>query len=269
MADLHTVRVGCAGWSIPKKAGHQFPLGSDQLNRYSQRLNCCEINSSFYRPHKVATWQRWAASVPGDFRFSVKVPRMITHEARLVCSPELLLEFLNQIRHLHDKLGPILVQLPPSLEFDRERVSAFFSLLRQHYVRDIVCEPRHNSWFTDLANKTLQDFEIARVATDPACVPTASAPGGASTIAYFRLHGSPRTYYSAYTELFLAAISAQLRELATMARVWCVFDNTASGAAVTNAIQLRAKIYGQPFQAGGASLPTSRRASPTRVLRKV
>ena len=124
--DLHRVRVGCAGWSIPKHAAPQFPAGSDHLNRYSQLFNCCEINSTFYRPHRITTWQRWATSVGGDFRFAVKVPRTITHEAKLVCSPELLLDFLSQIRHLHDKLGPILVQLPPSLGFDREKVTEFF-----------------------------------------------------------------------------------------------------------------------------------------------
>jgi uncharacterized protein YecE (DUF72 family) len=240
--DLHLVRIGCAGWSIPKHAALQFPAGPNNLNRYSQLFNCCEINSSFYRPHRIATWQRWADSVSGNFRFAVKVPRTLTHDARLVCSPEIWLDFLNRIGHLRDKLGPILVQLPPSLAFEREQVSAVFSLLRQHDAKDVVCEPRHSSWFTDQANRTLQDFDIARVASDPACISMASTPGGASTIAYFRLHGSPRTYYSNYTDEFLNGISVQVKKLARRTRVWCVFDNTASGAATINAIELKAKV---------------------------
>lgn len=192
---LRQVRVGCAGWTIPRHASLAFPVGLNHLNRYSQVFNCCEINSSFYRPHKITTWQRWAASVPYEFRFSVKVPRTITHEAKLVGSSKLLLNFLDQIRHLNDKLGAILVQLPPSLEFNSEQATAFFSHLRRHYIEDVVCEPRHRSWFTDRADKTLRDFEIARVASDPACMPIASTPGGATALAYFRLHGSPRTYY--------------------------------------------------------------------------
>ncbi len=243
MADLHPARVGCAGWSIPKHAALQFPAGSSNLNRYSQLFNCCEINSSFYRPHRIATWERWADSVPCDFRFAVKVPRTITHEARLVCSPEIWLDFLSQIRHLRDELGPILVQLPPSLGFEREQVNTFFSLLRQHHAGDIVCEPRHSSWFTEQANRTLQEFEIARVASDPACAHMASTPGGASTIAYFRLHGSPRTYHSSYTDEFLSRISVQVKKLARKAKVWCVFDNTASGAATINAIELKTKVF--------------------------
>jgi uncharacterized protein YecE (DUF72 family) len=242
IADLYPVRVGCAGWSIPKLAAPQFPAGSDHLNRYSQLFNCCEINSSFYRSPRIATWQRWADSVPDDFRFAVKVPRTITHQARFVCSPELWLEFLNQIRHLDNKLGPILVQLPPSHVFESVQVAVGFSLLRQLHSGDIVCEPRHSSWFTEQASRTLQDFEIARVASDPACVPMASRPGGASTISYFRLHGSPRTYYSSYTDEFLSRISVQVKELARRAKVWCVFDNTALGAATINAIELKTKV---------------------------
>jgi uncharacterized protein YecE (DUF72 family) len=172
----------------------------------------------------------------------VKVPKTITHDARLACPPEILSEFLNQIGYLNGKLGPILVQLPPSLSFERELVAAFFLLLRQHFDGDVVCEPRHGSWFTDQADGTLKEFEIARVAADPARIPTASTPGGSPTIAYFRLHGSPRTYYSAYTDEFLGSISLQLRKRSTQAKVWCVFDNTASGAAVVSAMELKAKV---------------------------
>ena len=242
MMDLRLIRVGCAGWNIPRTVAVHFPAGSSHLVRYSQVLNCCEINSSFYRPHRIKTWLRWAASVPDDFQFAVKVPRAITHEPKLACSSEILLQFLNQIRYLENKLGPVLVQLPPSVPFKREQVIAFLSLLRQHHRGDIVCEPRHSSWFGDEAERMLQDFEIARVAADPACVPDASLPGGSTTIAYFRLHGSPRMYYSPYTKQFLNAISTQLETLATRSRVWCVFDNTASGAATSNAIDLKAKL---------------------------
>ena len=241
-ADLCPVRVGCAGWSIPKFATLRFPEGSSHLCRYSQIFNCCEINSSFYRTHRTATWQRWAASVPTDFRFAVKVPKAITHEAKLVCSAEMWRGFLSQIAHLNDKLGPILVQLPPSLEFEREKVFAFFAPLREHHAGDIVCEPRHDSWFTDQANRTLQDLKIARVASDPPCVPTRNMPGGASTIAYFRLHGSPRMYYSAYTDEFINGILVKIKKLVRKAEVWCVFDNTATGAATVNAIELIQKI---------------------------
>jgi uncharacterized protein YecE (DUF72 family) len=236
------IRVGCAGWSIPRSADLRFPQGSSHLARYSARLNACEINSSFYRPHKIATWQRWAASVPADFRFSVKVPKEITHKMRLEPSPRAIGQFIEQVRHLKEKLGPLLIQLPPRLEFRPERAAAFFSVFRNQHQGDIVCEPRHVTWFTESADRVLQRFHIARVAADPACCLVAKTPDGGTGPAYFRLHGSPRTYYSAYSEEFLTELSVQLNGLSAGRRVWCMFDNTALGAATVNAMQLLAEL---------------------------
>ena len=91
-------------------------MGS-HLERYGAILNAVEINSSFYRPHRTATYERWAASVPEDFRFAVKVPKAITHERRLKDVGDLLDRFLSEVSGLGPKLGPLLVQLPPSLSF--------------------------------------------------------------------------------------------------------------------------------------------------------
>jgi uncharacterized protein YecE (DUF72 family) len=246
------VRIGCAGWAIPKETTANFVTGGTHLERYSQALNSAEINSSFYRPHKNETWERWGNSVPVDFRFSVKAPRTITHEARLNCGPELLSPFLRQISFLHNKLGPVLIQLPPSLEFDRALAKRFLSLLRKNYAGDVVWEPRHGSWFDETADDLLQEFQIARVAADPPCVPAATRPGGFAGVFYFRLHGSPHLYYSEYSRDFLNGLAAQLADLATTTEVWCVFDNTAAGFAVRNALELTAmlrKRHGKAFLA--------------------
>ncbi len=236
------VRVGCAGWNIPRHAVGHFASGGSHLERYSQSFNSCEINSSFYRPHKKETWERWARSVPAGFPFSVKVPRTITHEAKLNCSPEILSAFLEQIKFLREKLGPVLIQLPPSLEFDHTRARKFLSLLRGRFSGDVVWEPRHSSWFDIQADNLLKEFHIARVAADPACVPAAAKPGGLASLAYFRLHGSPRRYFSSYTSDSLNTLAAQLAILNATARVWCIFDNTALGAAISNALELAAKL---------------------------
>ncbi len=236
------IRIGCAGWNIPQEAKANFIVDGSHLERYSQTLSCCEIDSSFYRPHKNVTWERWASIVPAEFRFSVKAPRAITHEARLNCSSEILLTFLQQISYLDGKRGPVLIQLPPSFEFDYEVAKRFLSLLRSNYAGDVVWEPRHSSWFDNQAMNLLKQFKIARVAADPACVPVASRPGGIARLVYFRLHGSPRLYYSAYSDQFLNELAAQLNALASTAQVWCIFDNTASGFAIQNALELSAKI---------------------------
>jgi uncharacterized protein YecE (DUF72 family) len=236
------VRVGCAGWNVPREAARYFGSDGSHLERYAKVLNCCEINSSFYRPHRQATWERWSNSVPPGFKFSVKMPRSITHEDALNCSSESLLAFLQQTRFLGEKLGAVLIQLPPSLEFEPARARAFLSLLRDQYKGDVAWEPRHRSWFTKMADGLLREFYVARSAADPACVPSAAQPGGYPAFVYFRLHGSPRRYYSGYHEVFLNRVAGQITSLARGARVWCVFDNTAAGLAIQNALQLSSKL---------------------------
>jgi uncharacterized protein YecE (DUF72 family) len=147
-------------------------------------------------------------------------------------------KFLREIAFLREKLGPLLVQLPPDFQFEHTVVYEFLSRLRQSYQRDVVWEPRHSSWFGDRANDLLKKFQVVRVAADPACVPTASEPGGKSDLVYFRLHGSPQRYYSSYDSQFLNELASKLRHLRTKSPAWCIFDNTASGAAIQNAMDL-------------------------------
>lgn len=232
------VRVGTAGWNVPRDSAAQVAGDGSHLVRYSRVLNCAEINSSFYRPHRLSTWERWRDSVPDDFVFSVKMPRAITHDARLKCEPEMITAFLSQAEVLGKKLGPILVQLPPSLEFERETVRNFFKLLRRSFSGAVVCEPRHRSWFDEASNDLMKEFGVGRVAADPACVPGAALPEGAQDIVYFRLHGSPRRYYSEYDQTFVRELATEVKRYAVNANTWCVFDNTASGAAMRNALEL-------------------------------
>ncbi len=252
----NSIRIGCAGWNIRRDADRHFPSAGSHLEHYSQAFNCCEINSSFYRPHRETTWQRWATTVPEDFQFSVKAPKAITHIAALDgCSVELKF-FLQQIHFLGDKLGPVLFQLPPSFQFEPKRVTKFLSLLRKHFSGDVVWEPRHETWFNESANKLLEEFKIARVAADPACVAEASQPGGNGDLIYFRLHGSPRTYYSSYSDEFLGRLYLQLEKLKTRSRVWCIFDNTALGFATFNALHLLDPTQPSPLQ-GSTSIQDS------------
>jgi uncharacterized protein YecE (DUF72 family) len=254
--DLPTpnlIHVGCAGWNIPIQYIAHFESEGTHLERYSRTFNCCEINSSFYRPHKYSTWERWSASVPKDFRFSVKIPRTITHDAELKCGLEELTAFLKQVSLLGQKLGPLLVQLPPSGAFEQAIAKRFFVLLRNLHDGDVVLEGRHRTWFSGRADDLLKQFRIAGVAADPACVPLAGGPTGHGHVLYFRLHGSPRRYHSPYSSEFLKAMSSRLVDPAGGARVWCIFDNTAAGFATANALQLNAEIGANQrlFHVGG------------------
>lgn len=124
------MRIGTAGWSVPSRYSEAMPQGGSHLERYARHLNAVEINSSFYRPHQRKTYERWARSTPADFRFSVKVPKAITHEARLARCDALLDRFVAEATGLGDKLGVLLVQLPPSFRFDRQVADRFFRSLR-------------------------------------------------------------------------------------------------------------------------------------------
>ena len=233
------MKVGTAGWTLPTQWQEHFPASASHLERYAALFDCVEINSTFYKAHRRATFARWSASVPGHFRFSVKVPRAITHDQSLVATDVLLAVFLDEVSALGNRLGPLLIQLPPSLVFNRATADEFFGVLRSMHPGLVVCEPRHASWFETDADALLGSYRVARAVADPAPVPAAMTPGGWRAMHYTRLHGSPRMYYSSYSASFLDAIAA---EEDASSEQWCIFDNTASGVAIGDALALRARL---------------------------
>ena len=254
--SAHPIRIGCAGWSIG--SAHRRCFGGDgtALERYASRLDAVELNSSFYGAHQPATYARWAASVPQAFRFSVKVPKAITHERGLLGTAPLVDRFLGECLQLGDKLGGLLVQLPPSLVFEGRRANAFFAVLRRRLPEGvaIACEPRHPSWFGEQALPIWNRHAVNRLAADPVPVAMASAmdPGTEGQWCYWRLHGSPRTYYSAYQPEFLAHLATRLKQAAALKPVWVIFDNTAAGHAIANALELK-KLMGKGVKPTEAS----------------
>jgi uncharacterized protein YecE (DUF72 family) len=179
------LRIGCAGWTIPKQHASLFPPSGSHLIRYAQRLTAVEINSSFHRPHRRTTYEGWAAAVPESFTFSVKAPKIITHELRLLGADRVLDEFLGQASGLGDKLGPLLFQFPPSLSFDLEAARAFFGALRARF---------GSEWRPDQIERFT--WQLANAPSDcPA---------------------------------------------------WCIFDNTAAGAALGNVLALQERLRRRP-----------------------
>ena len=241
------LRIGTAGWTIPKDQAACAPGPGSHLERYARVFACCEINSSFHRPHRAATWQRWAEAVPPGFRFAVKLPKAITHTARLTVSPDALAPFFAEIDGLGDHLGPLLVQLPPSLRFDDCPAAEFFEMLRSYTKGQVALEPRHASWFSPDVSDLLEQHQVSRVIADPPRHSNSGLKeplvlGGFQGLAYFRLHGSPRTYYSTYERPFLDEVLKRVEELPRQTEVWVIFDNTALGGAFQNAKDLQ-EIY--------------------------
>jgi uncharacterized protein YecE (DUF72 family) len=229
--------IGTAGWSIPLRDAAAFPAEGSALERYAAGFAGAEINSSFHRPHRRSTWERWGQSVPDDFRFSVKLPKTITHKLKLVDFEEPLRAHLSDAAALGGKLAVHLVQLPPSLAFDAAVAEAFFGVMTQLAEgQAIACEPRHPSWFEPDADALLARRLVARVAADPARVEAAARPGGWRGFTYFRLHGSPVMYRSSYRDGRLEEYARALA--AATGPAWCIFDNTASSEATGDALAL-------------------------------
>ncbi|UZK70425.1 DUF72 domain-containing protein [Sphingomonas sp. S1-29] len=237
--------IGTAGWSIPREASDAFAGAGSHLERYARVMPAAEINSSFHRAHRRSTYARWAASTPDRFRFSVKMPKTISRQHKLADADALLDAFLEEAEGLGAKLGVVLLQLPPSLAFDPEVAPGFLETLRQRLAPhvQIACEPRHASWLAADAEACLVKHRVARVAADPPRAEGSERTGGWPGLRYYRLHGSPRMYYSSYDDGYLAALAATMAaDAEAKGPVWCIFDNTASGAATGDALRLRALL---------------------------
>lgn len=244
------VYIGTAGWSIPRPVGERFPGEGSHLARYARVLPCSEINSTFKHEHRPSTYERWAAATPPAFRFAVKLPHSITHARRLVGATEPLERFLADIAPLGDRLGPLLVQLPGSFAFAPRVVDTFFAVLRRRFPGAVVCEPRHADWFGPAAERIYARYRIGRVGADPARLAGAEHPGGwlgdahARGTAYWRWHGTPVIYRSSYPLAQIALWLAEVRARSECCDCWCIFDNTASGAAAANALELSELMHG-------------------------
>lgn len=223
--------IATAAWSIPKSVAAAFPEEGSGLARYASVFGGVEVNSTFYRRHRTSTFERWAAATPDDFRFAVKIPKEITHQRAMKDIRQPFEVFLQDISALGGKRGPLLCQLPPFLRFDLESFEAAFDTMRSLDRGAIVIEVRHKSWTSEHAIALLERYSIDRVLADPALVWPAS--DFRQSPRYVRLHGKPKVYYSSYSDAEISAFSELLGPDS-----WCVFDNTASGAAIENALTM-------------------------------
>ncbi|MGK9055264.1 DUF72 domain-containing protein [Xaviernesmea oryzae] len=223
--------IATAAWSIPKKVADRFTREGSGLTRYASVFDGVEINSTFYRRHKTSTFARWAESVPDGFRFAVKIPKEITHTRAMKDIAEPFETFLEDIAPLGEKRGPLLCQLPPRLVFDADVLETAFKTLGDADDGPIVIEVRHKSWASAEALDLLKSYAIDRVLADPA--PVWPADNFETPPKYVRLHGKPKIYYSSYTDEETRLFSKLLAPDG-----WCVFDNTASGAAIENALTM-------------------------------
>jgi uncharacterized protein YecE (DUF72 family) len=164
--NLEALRIGCSGWSYKDWLGPFYPKElqpKEYLKHYSRVFNCVEIDSSFYRVPNSFMINQWRSSTPPGFLFSPKLPKKITHDNKLASSESSLLYFYSVLSKLGDKLGPIAVQLPPSIKLAThlDVLKDFLLHLDPRFKHAI--EFRHRSWFVPEVYDLLRKNRVAMV----------------------------------------------------------------------------------------------------------
>jgi len=241
--DSH-IHIGTSGWCYDHWKGAFYPAdlrGKRMLEYYAQQFRSVEINSSFYRLPEKQTLQHWYACTPRDFRFSAKASRYITHMKKLRDPQKTVPAFLDRIRLLDDKLGPILFQLPPRWHFNAARLRDFLESLSREF--RYAFEFRDQSWLNR------QTFELLAQHDVSFCIYELEgfvSPDEITTdTVYVRMHGPGEAYQGSYSDKALAVRAKTIMDWAHRGHtVWCYFDNDQRGYAVHNAGQLQ-KILSQ------------------------
>ena len=237
-------RIGTSGWNYKHWKEIFYPANVAQrkwLEFYCTRFDTVELNATFYRLPKVETFQSWKKRTPQGFRWAVKANKFITHTKRLKDCEEPIERFYSSVKGLDKKLGPILFQLPPSLQFDEPLFEDFCSLLSNSYKH--VLEIRHASWIDDKAFQIMAKNQIAFCISDTA----GRYPYHEQITAdftYVRLHGSKKLYASKYATEELETWAKKLLDWGVDAYVY--FDNDFGGNAVENAMELKGLLALRP-----------------------
>ena len=236
----HRFHIGTSGWQYNHWKGAFYPdelKSKDWLRFYAQHLNTLELNVTFYRQVRQSTFQKWYDTVPAHFVFSVKMSRFITHTKRLKVERESVARFLDDVGVLKEKLGVILIQLPPSLKYDPRLVTYFFGLL--HSAFKYTIEARNETFINDEFFSLLHERDIAWcIAESAGRYPYDEAV--TASFVYLRLHGRTELYASNYSDEELQELAAKIRSWARETYVY--FDNDFSGYAVRNAITLASML---------------------------
>jgi uncharacterized protein YecE (DUF72 family) len=242
------VLIGTSGWTYASWKGSFYPKEMPSrkfLEFYAGEFPTTEVNYSFYHLPKPSTYRRWGELVPAGFVFAVKASRFITHIKRLHDVKDAWRMFVQNALALGPRLGPILFQFPPSFCADPSRLTHFLQMVEEtapepHPLR-LVCEFRHDSWFTDQTYRLLRRHGVALCIADS--VKYARRDVVTTDFTYIRYHGRHRMFASDYTDQELAEEAGRIRRYRQNGLdVFVYFNNDAMGYAVKNARSLRALL---------------------------
>jgi uncharacterized protein YecE (DUF72 family) len=247
-SDRHgSFRVGTSGYEYNHWRGLLYPEDLPKrkwLSRFVEEFDTVEINNSFYHLPLATSFERWRDTAPPGFVFALKFSRYGTHLKHLREPHSSLDPFLERATLLRGKLGPILVQLPPSWQIDAERLDAFLAAAPRA-IRWTV-EFRHRSWLVDEVYAILERHGAALCIHDR----LADHPWRLTADwMYMRYHGG--NYDGRYSAQRLSADAERLaRELRAGRDVYVYFNNDLGGHAVVNARQMREYLGKRVGRAG-------------------
>lgn len=242
----HGIYIGTSGWSYKHWIGIFYPEDlktTDWLLYYSERFKISEINSSFYHLPKLQTTETWAKKVPKDFMFCPKMSRYLTHMKKLNDPEESFQKFFDVFAPLKRKLGPVLIQLPPSLGFNAEKAEHLFKLCKKSYsYYRFALEVRHNTWLGEESTSLMKKYNIAFVISQSGTrFPYAELV--TSENIYVRFHGPGQLYASSYTDEQLQKFAQLFKEWYKQGHsVWAFFNNDVFGYAFQDAKRLEKMI---------------------------
>lgn len=247
------VRVGTSGWQYADWRGGLYPTGVPQrlwLERYAEVFDTVEVNNAFYRLPQRSVFESWQARTPPDFLVSVKASRYLTHIKRLREPTEPVVRLLDRAAGLGVKLGPVLLQLPPTLRAElallEECLACFPADVR------VAVEPRHVSWWTSEVRRVLSAYNAALCWADRRSRPITPLWRTADW-GYLRLHEGRATPWPRYGRTALRSWARRIAgEWDAHADVYLYFNNDQRGAAVVDAQAMRRLLPGDAVTAGPA-----------------
>ncbi|MDA8392188.1 MAG: DUF72 domain-containing protein [Actinomycetota bacterium] len=252
--------IGTSGWQYDDWRGDFYPTSvpkSRWLEQYSASFATVESNSSFYRLPAQETFGAWARRTPDDFVMAVKMSRFLTHVLRLRSPSEPVERLLHRASALGCKLGPVLVQLPPTSTYDPEALTAALDCFPAT-VR-VAFEPRHASWFCDGTFGILEERNVALCAADNGGVVNGGVVNGLRATAewgYVRLHrgdsARPPSYRREALQAWCDRTAATWPE---SAEVFVYFNNDPGCAAPYDASRLAAEARSRGIECTRAPEP--------------
>lgn len=231
--------IGCSGFHYRDWKEIFYPPDVPQkkwFEYYSSKFDTLELNVTFYRFPQLKFLQTWYKNSPAAFSFSVKAPRLITHYKQFRDCERLLNDFYNSIEQgFKEKLGVVLFQLPPQFYYTDERLDLIIANMKKEFSNTV--EFRHESWWNEKVYKRLKKEKIIFCGISHPTLPDDAIVTGQT--AYYRFHGAPKLYYSSYKKAMLKKIADSFAANKTVKEAFIYFNNTATVAAIENAIWLK------------------------------